>query len=80
MKSHLIALILFPFLGINSIYAQNFKVIEETKDYILKVADSVYYYSHGLPPKEDFVGDTCCYHLKKKQIKIASRKWQIRLL
>ena len=38
--------------------AQDFKIIEETKDYILKVADSVYYYTHGLPPKDDFVIDT----------------------
>ena len=38
--------------------AQDFKVIEETKDYILKECDSVYYYTHGLPPKDDFVIDT----------------------
>ena len=38
--------------------AQDFKVIEETKDYILKECDSGYYYSHGLPMKDDFVKDT----------------------
>ena len=37
-------------------------VIEETKDYILKECDSVYYYSHGLPPKDDFVLDTTKIH------------------
>lgn len=42
--------------------AQNFKVIEETKDYILKECDSAYYYSHGLPPKDDFVIDTTKIH------------------
>ncbi len=42
--------------------AQNFKVIEETKDYILKECDSGYYYSHGLPPKDDFVIDTTKIH------------------
>ncbi len=45
------------FLAINA-NAQDFKVIEETKDYILKEVDSAYYYSHGLPPKDDFIIDT----------------------
>src|ERR1039458_6209663 len=56
----------FLFLTLNflalMVNAQDFKVIEETKDYILKECDSVYYYSHGLPPKDDFVIDTTKIH------------------
>ena len=37
--------------------AQDFKVIEETKDYILTECDRAFYYSYGLPPKDDFVLD-----------------------
>jgi hypothetical protein len=42
--------------------AQNFKVIKETDDYILKECDSVFYYSHGIEPKDDFVLDTTKIH------------------
>ena len=41
------------FLAINA-NAQDFKVIEETKDYILKEVDSAYYYTHGIEPKDDY--------------------------
>ncbi len=62
MKSYTISLLLsLLFVAIN-LPAQDFKVIEETKDYILKVADSGYYYAHGLPPKDDFVLDTTKIH------------------
>jgi hypothetical protein len=62
MKTHL-PLLLLTLLGVAfGVHAQNFKVIEDTKDYILKECDSVYYYSHGLPPKDDFVLDTSKIH------------------
>jgi len=37
---------------------QEFKVIEETKDYILKECDSGYYYSHGMKEKNLFKVDS----------------------
>jgi len=34
----------------------------ETDDYILKEIDSLYYYTHGLPPKNDFIIDSNKIH------------------
>ncbi len=62
MKSHRIFLLLaLLFVAIN-LPAQNLKVIKETDDYILKECDSVFYYTHGMEPKDDFVLDTTKIH------------------
>jgi hypothetical protein len=67
-------LMYFLFLSLNLLVlngnAQDFKVIEETRDYILKECDSGYYYTYGLPMKDDFVIDTTVIHKKKKQCKL----------
>ena len=62
MKPHLPLLLLTLFSVAFGVHAQDFKVIKETKDYILKECDSAYYYTHGLPPKDDFVIDTTKIH------------------
>ena len=59
MRYFLLLTLNFLVLMVN---AQELQFIEETKDYILKECDSVYYYSHGLPPKDDFVLDTTKIH------------------
>jgi hypothetical protein len=64
-------LFLSLFLLWNNTHSQDFKVIGETKDYILKECDSVYYYSHGLPPKDDFVLDTAINNHKNGILKLA---------
>ena len=42
--------------------AQDFKIIKDTDGYILKEVDSVYYYTHGIEPKNDFIIDTNKIH------------------
>ena len=62
MKSHLVVLFLNLFLGINSIQAQEFKIIKDTSDYILKEVDSAFYYSHGIKSKGMYGSDTNMIH------------------
>ena len=50
--------------------AQDFKVIKDTTDYILKEVDSIYYYTHGIEPKNDFVIDTTKIHKVKGVIRL----------
>jgi hypothetical protein len=45
--------------------AQDFKVIEETKDYILKECDSVYFWNNGLEPKFEF--DNGSLNIEKRE-------------
>jgi hypothetical protein len=47
---------------------QDFKVIKETNDYMLKEVDSVYYFTHGIEPKNDFVIDTNVNYWKKGEL------------
>ncbi len=60
--THLLLPLLFLAFNAN---AQNFKVIEETKDYILKECDSAYYYTHGIEQKDEFEYDTTLIHLNE---------------
>jgi hypothetical protein len=56
-------LLLFSLIFMVSIAdAQEFKIIKDTTDYVLKEVDSGYYYSHGVEAKNDFVIDTNKIH------------------
>jgi len=50
--------------------AQNFKVIQETDDYILKEIDSAFYYSHGNKPHDDFIIDSSKIYITHNGFKL----------
>ena len=60
LKRHLL-LLLFLLLAF-IVNGQNFKVIKENDDYILKEVDSVYYFTHGIEWKDNFVLDSLVVH------------------
>ena len=60
LKRHLL-LLLFLLLAY-IVNGQDFKVIKETDDYILKEVDSGYYYNHEIKAKNNFVFDTTNIH------------------
>jgi len=57
--------------GQNFTKVSNFsKVIKDTNDYILKEVDSVYYYTYGNEPKNDFALDTIKIHKENGVLKL----------
>src|ERR1035438_5599323 len=77
MKPLQYILFLFLLQSVSITNAQDFKVIKDTKDYILKEVDSVYYYTHGIEPKNDFVIDTTKIHKVNGVLKLPLDNGQI---